>query len=55
MAVDVSVGDTHMGIVVVDVAKATMTTRKELPLNAHSVLIIVELNVPPSKIKIHLK
>lgn len=42
VAVDVSVGDTHTGTVVVDVAKATMTTRKELTLNGHSVLTIVE-------------
>lgn len=41
VAVDVSVGDTHMGTVVVDVAKATMTTRRELTLNGHSVQTIV--------------
>lgn len=43
-AVDVSVGDTHKGTVVVDMAKAkaTMTTRKEPTLNGHSVQTIVE-------------
>lgn len=42
VAADVSVGDTHTGTVVVDMAKATMTTRKELTLNNHSVQTIVE-------------
>lgn len=41
---DVSVGDTGtvVVVVVVDVAKATMTTKKELTSNGHSVQTIVE-------------